>query len=86
MKHLLSIEAISRKEILTILENAKVFKRERGHHSRRPLTGQTWALLFAKFSTRTRVSESWSARSAAAVSAMSCLSKNRRAIPSSLRS
>jgi ornithine carbamoyltransferase len=33
-----------------------VFKKERGHHLKLPLTGQTWALIFNKSSTRTRVS------------------------------
>jgi ornithine carbamoyltransferase len=31
-------------------------KKERGHHVKLPLTGQTWAMLFSKSSTRTRVS------------------------------
>jgi ornithine carbamoyltransferase len=31
-------------------------KRERGRHARQPLAGQTWALIFSKSSTRTRVS------------------------------
>lgn len=56
MKHLLSLEAVSRKDMLTILENAKVFKRERGDSQHKPLANQTWALLFSKSSTRTRVS------------------------------
>src|SRR5512145_801686 len=56
MKHLLSIESLARKEILTILENAKVFKRERGDGQHKPLANQIWALLFSKSSTRTRVS------------------------------
>ena len=56
MKHLLSIEALSRKEILTILENARVFKRERGDSQHKPLVNQVWALMFSKSSTRTRVS------------------------------
>jgi ornithine carbamoyltransferase len=56
MKHLLSIEAISRKEIMTILENAKIFKRERGDSQHKPLANQIWALMFSKSSTRTRVS------------------------------
>lgn len=56
MKHLLSIEAISRKEILTLLENSKIFKRERGDSQHKPLANQIWALLFSKSSTRTRVS------------------------------
>src|SRR5712691_939018 len=56
MKHLLSLEKLSRAEIELIVRNAAVFKRERGHRPRQPLAGQTWALLFAKSSTRTRVS------------------------------
>jgi len=56
MKNLLSIEAISRKEILTILQNAKVFKSERGDSQHKPLVNQIWALVFSKSSTRTRVS------------------------------
>ena len=56
MKHLLSLESISRKDILTILENAKVFKRERGDSQHKPLANQVWVLLFTKSSTRTRVS------------------------------
>ena len=38
-----------------VLQDAAVFKRERATHAR-PLTGQTWALIFSKSSTRTRVS------------------------------
>jgi ornithine carbamoyltransferase len=39
-----------------ILADTTALKRERGHHQAQPLTGQTWALIFAKASTRTRVS------------------------------
>jgi len=39
-----------------ILRDAAVFKRERGHHRTQPLAGQTWALMFSKQSTRTRLS------------------------------
>src|SRR5713226_2100269 len=56
MKHLLSLEKLSRAEIELIVRNAAVFKHERGHHPRQPLAGQTWAMLFSKSSTRTRVS------------------------------
>lgn len=56
MKHLLSIEQLSRKDIETILTDAVVMKRTRGQHKTKPLAGQTWALLFSKSSTRTRVS------------------------------
>jgi ornithine carbamoyltransferase len=56
MKHLLSIEKLSPADIGQILAASVSMKRERGHHSRQPLAGQTWALIFAKSSTRTRVS------------------------------
>ena len=39
-----------------ILADAVVMKRERGRHATQPLAGQTWALIFSKSSTRTRVS------------------------------
>jgi ornithine carbamoyltransferase len=56
MKHLLSLEAMSRKDMETILENSKIFKATRGNSQHKPLARQTWALLFSKSSTRTRVS------------------------------
>ena len=56
MKHLLSIERLTAAEMETIFANAAVMKRERGHHASKPLTGQIWAMLFSKASTRTRVS------------------------------
>jgi len=56
MKHLLSIEALTRSEMRKILADARVMKRERARHPRQPLKGQTWALVFSKSSTRTRVS------------------------------
>jgi ornithine carbamoyltransferase len=56
MKHLLSIEQLSRAEIEEILHLASVMKRQRGHHVDHPLHGQVWALIFSKSSTRTRVS------------------------------
>lgn len=56
MKNLLSIEKIDPVDIEKILAAAVVMKRERGRHSTQPLAGQIWALLFAKSSTRTRVS------------------------------
>jgi ornithine carbamoyltransferase len=56
MKNLLSIETLSRADIDKILADTTALKRERGHHQARPLAGQTWALIFAKASTRTRVS------------------------------
>lgn len=56
MKHLLSIETLSRADMESILAGAAIIKRRRGKDSARPLAGQTWALLFSKSSTRTRVS------------------------------
>ncbi len=56
MKHLLSLEKLPREDMATILENAKVFKQRRGDIAIQPLAGKTWALIFTKSSTRTRVS------------------------------
>ena len=56
MKHLLSIEQLTPGEIETILRRTAEFKTNRGKISTRPLAGQTWALIFSKPSTRTRVS------------------------------
>jgi len=56
MRHLLSIEKLKPAEIETILADAVTMKKERGRHSRRPLSDQIWAMLFSKSSTRTRVS------------------------------
>jgi ornithine carbamoyltransferase len=56
MKHLLSIEQLSRKEIERILQRTAELKTNRGKISAQPLAGQTWALIFSKPSTRTRVS------------------------------
>jgi ornithine carbamoyltransferase len=56
MKHLLSLEKLPRADFEKILRDAVVFKKERGQSQARPLAGQTWALIFSKSSTRTRVS------------------------------
>ena len=55
MKHLLSIEQISAKEIQHLLDSATHLTRQRGREGQ-PLAGQAWALIFTKSSTRTRVS------------------------------
>jgi ornithine carbamoyltransferase len=55
MNHLLSIEQLSAKEIQDLLESAAYLKRQRGRDGKK-LEGQTWALIFTKSSTRTRVS------------------------------
>jgi ornithine carbamoyltransferase len=56
MKHLLSIEELARTDMETILAATVNLKKDRGRHAKLPLAGQTWALLFSKSSTRTRVS------------------------------
>jgi ornithine carbamoyltransferase len=56
MKHLLSIEGMSATDMREILDATTAFKRDRGTAGPRPLEGQTWAMIFAKASTRTRVS------------------------------
>ncbi len=56
MKHLLSIEKLAGPDMQTILAEAALMKRERGRHSLQPLSGQIWAMVFTKSSTRTRVS------------------------------
>lgn len=55
MKHLLSIEQLNGSEISALLDSAADLKRTRGSHAK-PLTGRTWAMIFTKSSTRTRVS------------------------------
>jgi len=56
MKHLLSLEKLPVADHQKILRDAVTFKRERGAHPVQPLAGKTWALIFSKSSTRTRVS------------------------------
>jgi ornithine carbamoyltransferase len=56
MKHLLKLENLPLADFEKILRDTAVFKRERGHHQAQPLAGQTWALMFSKQSTRTRLS------------------------------
>jgi ornithine carbamoyltransferase len=55
MRHLLSLEGLSGGDMRSILDRVAAFKADRRGHPR-PLTGQTWALIFSKSSTRTRVS------------------------------
>lgn len=57
MKHLLTVEQLDGGEIDEILALAKQFKKSRGKPKpKQPLSGQSWALIFNKSSTRTRVS------------------------------
>jgi ornithine carbamoyltransferase len=55
MQHLLSIEELGAKEIHRLLDSAAHLKLQRGREGQ-PLAGQSWALIFTKSSTRTRVS------------------------------
>lgn len=56
MKHLLSIEALNANSLNNLINLAIKMKNERGQHTEQPLNGQTWAMIFTKSSTRTRVS------------------------------
>jgi ornithine carbamoyltransferase len=55
MKNLLSIEALTAQEITAIVELGADLRKNRAA-TPQVLTGQTWALIFNKSSTRTRVS------------------------------
>ena len=58
MNHLLAIEELSKDLIWKLIDHAVTLKNERlkGTHADQPLQGQTWAMIFTKASTRTRVS------------------------------
>jgi ornithine carbamoyltransferase len=56
MKHLLSIEGLSADEMTNLIDDAVRLKAWRGRDTDQPLAGQTWAMIFTKSSTRTRVS------------------------------
>src|SRR5271168_5141587 len=56
MKHLLSLEKMSKGEMEYVLAATTSTKQQRGRHETLPLAGKFWALLFSKSSTRTRVS------------------------------
>ena len=56
MKHLLSVEKLTRDDIERIVSDSFRVKKERGSETAQPLFGQIWAMLFSKASTRTRVS------------------------------
>jgi ornithine carbamoyltransferase len=56
MKHVQTIKDMSSAEIAEVLALAKELKANRGREKDQPLKGQTWALIFNKASTRTRVS------------------------------
>ncbi|MGC6425959.1 MAG: ornithine carbamoyltransferase [Akkermansiaceae bacterium] len=54
--HFLSIEESSAQQLTDLIDLAIELKATRGDHASQPLAGQTWALIFTKASTRTRVS------------------------------
>jgi ornithine carbamoyltransferase len=56
MRHFLKETDFTPQEIGEVFARAREFKRARGRKAALPLAGQTWALIFAKSSTRTRVS------------------------------
>lgn len=56
MKNLLSIEELAPQELQQLVDRAVNMKTRRGNHEFQPLEGQTWAMIFTKASTRTRVS------------------------------
>jgi ornithine carbamoyltransferase len=56
MNHFLSIESQTAAHLTALLESSIQFKANRRQDSNALLAGQTWALLFSKPSTRTRVS------------------------------
>ena len=55
MKHLLSLEKMTAADMQSVFASVPAFKSNRPNHAR-PLAGQSWAMIFAKSSTRTRVS------------------------------
>ena len=56
MKHLLSIEGMTREEILGVIALGGEMKANRGRLTRHPLRHRCWGMIFMKSSTRTRVS------------------------------
>src|SRR5450755_2998909 len=56
LRHFLGLKGFEEKAIREILTLAARYKAERNSISWRPLAGQTWAMIFTKSSTRTRVS------------------------------
>ncbi len=55
MRHFLKETDFKASELPALFAAARDFKQQRARHAR-PLAGQTWALIFSKSSTRTRVS------------------------------
>ena len=73
MKHLLSIEKLSRADFENILADSVKVKKQRGKNEAQPLAGQVWALLFSK-----------SAPEIAASDVLECLGYQKAADPFAL--
>jgi ornithine carbamoyltransferase len=56
MKHFLKETDFAAHELAEVFNLARKFKADRGRVASNALAGQTWAMLFSKSSTRTRVS------------------------------
>src|SRR5476651_1048048 len=56
MKHFLKETDFTPREAAAVFARAREFKQSRGRPGPQPLAGQTWAMIFSKSSTRTRVS------------------------------
>ncbi|WP_018969639.1 ornithine carbamoyltransferase [Rubritalea marina] len=57
MQHLLSIEELNASKLEQLIDSAAALKASRGSGAHpKPLANQTWAMIFTKSSTRTRVS------------------------------
>jgi ornithine carbamoyltransferase len=56
MKNLLSIQTMARADMEEVLSATTALKTQRNSRAGQPLSGQSWALIFSKASTRTRVS------------------------------
>jgi len=56
VEHFLSIEALSAADLRSLLVSSREFKAHRDDRTNLPLAGQTWAMIFSKPSTRTRLS------------------------------
>ena len=56
MKHFLKLEGMPGESMREILDSTNAIKAHRGAGEAKPLDAQTWAMIFTKSSTRTRVS------------------------------
>ena len=56
MRHFLQETDFAPRELGGVFARARDFKRQRGRAASAALAGQTWAMIFSKSSTRTRVS------------------------------